>query len=98
METIVAVMLLLGCDHSATVCRQSNDVSPRYASIEACEQDINIRIRMTQTHPVTIAKCVDAGSVSANQDVVIDWQLDRIGKLTAQARIRDAGTIVASAM
>ncbi len=96
METIVAVMLLLGCDHSAMVCRQSNDVSPHYASLEECEQDINVRIRMTQNHPVTIAQCVAAGAVAPDQDVVIDWQLDRVGNLTAQARVRDGGTVVAA--
>lgn len=98
METIVAVMLLLGCDHSAMVCRQSNHVSPHYASVEACEQDINIRVRMNQTHPVTIAKCVTAQNIQPGQEVVVDWQLDRVGALTAEARLRDTGTIVASAM
>ncbi|WP_306120164.1 MULTISPECIES: hypothetical protein [unclassified Roseitalea] len=97
METIVAVMLLLGCDQSMMVCRQSNETFPHYASVEACEADANIRIRMNRTAPVMMAQCVTARSVAESQQVVVDWQLDRVGNLHAKARIRDAGALVASA-
>lgn len=98
MEPIVAVMLILGCDHSMMVCRPVPQATNQYASIESCEADKNLRVRFVDNYPMAIAECVNVPGVGEGQKVVIDWNLDATNRVHAEARLRDTGPLTAEAI
>jgi len=98
MEPIVAVMLILGCDHSMMVCRQSAHPVEHYASVESCEADKDIQVRFVDDYPMAVAECIKVPALDAGQKVVIDWRLDATNGLLAEARLRDTGQMTAEAV
>lgn len=97
MEPIVAVMLILGCDHSMMVCRQSAEPVRQYASVEACEADKQVRVREIDGYPVAVADCVKVPDLAPGLKVAIDWRLDAVGGLIAEAHVDDTGRMTADA-
>lgn len=96
MEPIVAVMLILGCDHSMMVCRQA-DQPVHYASVESCEADKDLRVRFVDNYPMAVAECIEVPELGSDRKVVIDWRVDAAGGLLAEARLRDVGPLTAKA-
>jgi hypothetical protein len=97
MEPIIAVMLILGCDHSMMVCRQSAEPVQQYASVEACEADTDMRLRFVD-YPVAVAQCIEAPGLSEGEKIAIDWRIDAVGGLIAEAYAgEEAPVIVADA-
>lgn len=97
MEPITAaVMLILGCDHSMMVCRQIPEPAPHYASVEACEADKDMQVRFVD-FPVARAECVGVPGLAPGEKIVIDWRLDAVGNLLADAELRDAAPMTAQA-
>ena len=94
MEPIVAVMLILGCDHSMMVCRQTSEPAPQYASVEACEADMNLAMRFVD-QPMAVAECIEVPGLKDGQKIMIDWRLDATRKLFAETRLRDSGPMTA---
>lgn len=98
MEPIVAVMLILGCDHSMMVCRRIAAPVPQYASVGECEADANMQVRFVDDYPMAVAKCIEVPGLVRGERVVIDWRLDAVGRLAAEAAIdRGEAVIVADA-
>lgn len=97
MEPIIAVMLILGCDHSMMVCRQSPEPVRQYASVEACEADTQHRVREIDGYPVAVADCIEVKGIAPGQKVAIDWRLDAVGGLIADAHVDDGGRMTADA-
>jgi hypothetical protein len=97
MEPITAaVMLILGCDHSMMVCREVPEPAPHYASVEACEADKDMRVRFVD-FPVAVTDCVAVPGLAPGEKVVIDWRLDAVGNLLADAELRDSAPMTAEA-
>lgn len=94
MEPITAIMLILGCDHSMMVCRESTDPIREYQTAQACEQDVESRVREIDNYPVAIAKCIEVPASVAGEAVSVSWSFDRAGNLMAQAST-DAGRMTA---
>ncbi|MCI5073840.1 hypothetical protein [Oricola sp.] len=97
MEPIVAVMLVLGCDHSMMVCRQAPEPIVQYASVESCEEEMGIRVRMIDDYPMAVVECIKMPELASGQNVVVDWRFDATGGLIAEARVRDTGQMTADA-
>lgn len=97
MEPIVAVMLVLGCDHSMMVCRQAPEPIIEYTSVETCEADKEMRARMIDDYPVAVVDCVKVPGIAPDQKVAIDWRFDAVGNLLSEARLRDSGRMTADA-
>lgn len=87
MEPIIAVMLMLGCDDAMMVCRENPEPVRHYASVEACEMEIETRVREIDGYPVAVAKCLPVEGSASGERVAIDWQFDPTGGLYAEARI-----------
>jgi hypothetical protein len=95
MEPITAaVMLILGCDHAMMVCRQIPEPAPHYASVEACEADKDMQVRFVD-FPVAVADCIGVPGLAPGEKVAIDWRLDAVGNLLADAELRDAAPMTA---
>lgn len=97
MEPIVAVMLILGCDHSMMVCRQSAEPVRQYVSVEACEADKQVRVREIDGFPMAVADCIKVPDLAPGQKVAIDWRIDAVGGLIADARVDDTSRMTADA-
>lgn len=97
MEPIVAVMLILGCDHSMMVCRQTNEAVEQYASVESCEADKAIQVRFVDNYPMAVAECIAVPNLEPGQKVVVDWRIDATRGLHTEARLRDTGRMTADA-
>jgi len=98
MEPIVAVMLILGCDHSMMVCRQSAEPVRQYVSVEACEADKTLRIREIDGYPMAVADCVEVAGFAPDQEIAIDWRIDAVGGLIAEARAGEEPSVVMAAV
>ncbi|WP_421848780.1 hypothetical protein [Oricola sp.] len=96
MEPIIAVMLMLGCDHSMMVCREMPEPVRQYSSVQSCEADVETRIRDIDSFPVAVAQCLEVQGGGRDARVSIDWQLDRTGNLYAEAVISETGPRVVS--
>ena len=92
MEPIVAVMLILGCDHSMMVCRQSARPVEHYASVESCEADKDIQVRFVDDYPMAVAECIKVPALGSGQKVVIDWRLDATKKADRRTRLLSPNT------
>ncbi|TCD13459.1 hypothetical protein [Oricola cellulosilytica] len=92
MEPLVAVMMILGCDDAMMVCRQVPEPTPQYANIEACESDIDPRIRQIDGYPVAVAECFELPRETATT-VSFDWRVDRVGNLYIEPRQNDSAEI-----
>ena len=97
MEPVIAVMLILGCDDSMMVCRQSVEPVRQYASVEACEADKQVRMREIDGYPVAVADCIGVPGLIPDQKVTIDWRLDAVGQLVADAFPDNTGRMTADA-
>ncbi|MFZ2101518.1 MAG: hypothetical protein WAU86_13230 [Oricola sp.] len=97
MEPITAaVMLILGCDHSMMVCRQTAEPVRHYASVQECEADRDMRLRFVDS-PVARAECVGVPGLKDGEKVRIDWRLDATGGLFAEAELRGSAPVIADA-
>lgn len=85
MEPLVAVMMILGCDDAMMVCRQVPEPTRQYANVEACERDIDPRIRQIDGYPVAVAECFALPQETATT-VSFDWRVDRVGNLYIEPR------------
>lgn len=97
METVFAVMLLLGCDQSMMVCRQTADPVRTYHSMDACRADARLEARFGSDFQRPIVTCLHVDGASVEQEIAIDWHIDRAGELNAAIRVRDIGQMVAYA-
>lgn len=96
MEPIIAVMLILGCDNSMMLCRQAAEPVQQYASMEACEADKSLQMRFVD-YPVAVADCIEAPRAAPGQKIAIDWRMDAVGGLIAEARIGEQAPLVVAA-
>ena len=93
MEPVIAVMLILGCDHSMMVCRQSAEPVRQYASVEACEVETALAVRFVD-YPVAVAQCIEAPGLSEGEKIAIDWRIDAVGGLMAEAHIGEQAPVI----
>ncbi|QKV18019.1 hypothetical protein [Oricola thermophila] len=97
MEPLIAVMLILGCDHSQMVCRQGAEPVQRYESVAACEDAMSMRVRFVD-YPVAVAQCLEMPAPAPGETVAIDWRMDATGDLLAEARaVAEPPVVVADA-
>lgn len=98
MEPLTAaVMLILGCDHSMIVCRESNEPIRHYQTVEACKSDVDNRVREIDAYPVAVAKCIEVPETVAGEPVSVRWRFDLAGNLMAEAESAKTGRITAKA-
>jgi len=97
METIFAVMLLLGCDQSMMVCRQTADPVRTYHSMDACQADARLSARFGSQFQRPVITCLAVDGATRAQEIAIDWHIDPAGELNTAIRLRDVGQMVAYA-
>lgn len=85
MQTIQAVMLLLGCSHDMAACEATEISAPFYHTVEQCENDISAQSHMADSYPVLVAKCLPVTEQRADQSVQVQWSFSKDGVLFAYA-------------
>ena len=85
MQTIQAVMLLLGCSHDMAACEATQISAPFYHTVEQCEGDIDAQTHMAESYPIMIAKCMPMKEQRADKPVQIQWSFGNNGTLFAYA-------------
>ncbi len=85
MQTVYAVMLVLGCSHDVKIYEPTELINPYYPSIKECEADISAQEHFSGEYPLTIVQCLDVESLPADSLVKIQWYFDQEGLLIAKA-------------
>lgn len=85
MQTIQAVMLLLGCSHDMAACEATEISAPFYHTVEQCENDIDAQTHMADSYPVLVAKCLTVADHQADKSVKVQWSFGQDGALFAYA-------------
>ena len=86
MQTVNAIMLLLGCSHDAQICEPAELDQPYYETIQQCEGDIAAqRHHSGEGYPITVVKCLEVNKLPANEAVKIQWHFNENGVLIAYA-------------
>jgi hypothetical protein len=84
MEHIAALLLLIGCNDSATLCEELPAPTVGYETIEQCEEAITPALHFeAKHHPLLIAKCLSLDPL-VEGDMEIVWEIDGKGELHAQ--------------
>lgn len=85
MQTVSAIMLLLGCSHDVQICEPAELDHPYYESIAQCESDISAQEHYAEGYPLTVVKCIEVDQLSAKESVKIEWHFNTNGVLIAYA-------------
>ena len=85
MQTVNAIMLILGCAHDVQLCEPTELDQPYYASIEQCESDIPAQQHFADGFPLSIVKCLEVEKLAANEAARIQWHFTKQGVLIAHA-------------
>lgn len=85
MQTVNAIMLLLGCSHDVQVCEPAELDQPHYENVAQCEGDIPAQRHFAEGYPLVVVKCIAVDNLPGNEAVRIQWHFDKSGVLIANA-------------
>lgn len=89
MEHIAALLLLIGCNDSASQCDELPSPTVGYETIEQCEEAVAPALRLEgRGYPLVIAKCLPVDPL-AEGDMEIVWDIDANGELQAEVNPLD---------
>lgn len=101
MEHIAAIMLLLGCNDSASACTELPAPQVGYETVEICEDAVEPALYgASSDYPMILAKCIPVDPL-AEGDLEIVWDINAQNQLVAEAVPLDddaisLGTVVAN--
>ncbi|HEY9055797.1 MAG TPA: hypothetical protein VIN77_01480 [Aurantimonas sp.] len=82
MEHVAAFMLLVGCSGDASVCREIPVPVPAYESLEECQKDLVLEMRLSgSTERRVLGACKAVDEEVFEQSASIDWAVSRNGEL-----------------
>jgi hypothetical protein len=84
MEHIAAILLLLGCNDSASVCNEIPAPQVGYETMQSCEEETPALLSAAGSdYPLVLAKCFAVDPL-AEGDMEIVWDLNSRGELVAE--------------
>lgn len=82
MEHVAAFMLLVGCSGDASVCREIPVPAPAYESLEECQGNLALEMRLSgATERKVLGACKAVDESVFEQSASIDWAVSRSGEL-----------------
>ncbi|MBO0664007.1 hypothetical protein LQ948_15335 [Jiella sp. MQZ9-1] len=82
MEHVAAFMLLVGCSGDISVCKEIPVPSPAYETVAACQQDLPLQIRLSNSSDSRVLGACKAVSEDVfQQSASLDWSVSRNGQL-----------------
>lgn len=96
MDTLAALMLLVGCNADLSSCTEVPVPSPVYASASACERALPMEMRFAATGDRRmIGSCTAVDEAALERAASVEWAVNRAGRL-AVALVEDDTSRVAS--
>lgn len=95
MEQLAAFMLLVGCSPDAATCTEIPVPTPLYQSVEACQRDLPLQMRLSSTFDSkVVGTCQGVDSALLEGSATVDWTITRAGAL--QVSVTPESNLVAS--
>lgn len=88
MEHIAALLLIIGCSDDLAQCKEIPAPIPVYETVEECEGDLPIALRMiTGTAQQIMAQCVVVDPALEEEDAELVWDINPDGTLYASVEV-----------
>jgi hypothetical protein len=88
MEHIAALLLIVGCSGDLAQCKELPAPIPVYETLEDCEADRPIAIRMlSETAQQIMAQCVEVDPALEEEDAELVWDVNPDGTLYASIEV-----------
>jgi hypothetical protein len=88
MEHIAALLLIIGCSNDLAQCKELPAPIPVYETVEECQGDLPIAIRMvTETAQKIMAQCVEVDPALEEEDAELVWDINPDGTLYASVEV-----------
>lgn len=85
MEHVAAFMLLVGCNSDVSVCQEIPVPVPAYETVEQCNRDLPLQIRLSGSSDRTIlGACKAVEPEVFEQSASIDWSVSQAGQLSIE--------------
>jgi hypothetical protein len=88
MEHIAALLLIIGCSEDLAQCKELPAPIPVYETVEECQGDLPIAIRMVSgTAQKIVAQCVEVDPAMEEEDAELVWDINPDGTLHASVEV-----------
>ena len=85
MEHIAAFMLLVGCTGDVSVCKEIPVPVAGYESVQECQQNLSLQIRLSGTSDRKVFGACKAVSEDVfERSASLDWSVSKNGQLSIQ--------------
>jgi hypothetical protein len=82
MEHVAALMLLVGCNADASVCKEIPVPVAAYEDVAQCDSDLSLQLRLASSDEDHVyGTCTSVTEDVFEQSATLDWTVSRSGKL-----------------
>jgi hypothetical protein len=82
MEHVAALMLLVGCNADASICKEIPVPVAAYEDVAQCDSDLSLQLRLASSDDAKVyGTCAGITEDVFEQSATLDWTISANGKL-----------------